>query len=123
MSAVAKMRLTKISVGEKSPKLFQVPPDKVKGILLLLDDYRIDDDEESVSIEEAFGQFYKDTGKPAMILRGFRKRNGLTQTQLAKKIGTTQSAIAEMENGQRKIGLSMAKKIAAYFNADYKDFI
>lgn len=80
-------------------------------------------DKETVSIEEALGDFYKDTGKAAMLLRGFRKRDGLTQIQLAKKIGTTQSAIAEMENGQRKIGLKMAKKIGAFFETDYKKFV
>ncbi len=124
MSAVAKTHLTKITIGGKSPKQFNVPANKVKGLLLLLDDYRVyDDDEETVSVEEAFGEFYKDTGKPAMLLRGFRKRDELTQIQLAKKIGTTQSAIAEMESGQRKIGLKMAKKIAAFFDTDYKEFV
>ena len=80
-------------------------------------------DEETVSIEEAFDDLYKDIGKPAMLLRGFRKRDELTQAQLAKKLDTTQSAIAEMENGQRKIGLKMEKKIAAFFEMDYKELI
>ena len=124
MSVAVKTHLTKITIGDKSPKKFSVPANKVKGLLLLLDDYRIyEDDEESVSVEEAFGELYKNTGKPAMMLRGFRKRDELTQAELAKKIGTTQSAIAEMETGQRKIGLKMAKKIADFFDGDYKDFL
>lgn len=124
MSAVAKAHLTKITIGERNPKRFVVPADKVKGLLILLDDYRVhDDDEDTLSIEEAFVDLYKDIGKPAMLLRGFRKRDELTQIQLAKKLGTTQSAIAEMENGQRKIGLKMAKKIADFFNTNYKEFI
>jgi DNA-binding XRE family transcriptional regulator len=124
MSVVAKTHLTKIVVGERNPKKFIVPVDKVKGLLILLDDYRIrEDDETTLSIEEAFSDLYKDIGKPAMLLRGFRKRNELTQAELAKKLSTTQSAIAEMENGQRKIGLKMAKKIAAFFDASYKEFI
>lgn len=124
MSAVAKTHHTKIMIGDKNPKKFAVPADKVKGILILLEDYRVrDDDDDTLSIEEAFGELYKDIGKPAMLLRGFRKRDELTQTELAKKLSTTQSAIAEMENGQRKIGLKMAKKIAAFFDADYKEFV
>lgn len=124
MSAVAKKHLTKITIGEKNPKTFAVPANKVKGILILLDDYLMrKDDNTSISVEEAFGDLYKDTGKPAMLLRGYRKRDVLTQTELAKKLGTTQSAIAEMENGQRKIGLKMAKKIASFFDTDYKEFI
>jgi DNA-binding XRE family transcriptional regulator len=124
MSAVVKTHLTKITIGQRNPKRFDVPADKVRGLLILLDDYRVrEDDEETLSIEEAFGDLYKDIGKPAMLLRGFRKRDELTQVELAKKLGTTQSAIAEMENGQRKIGLNMAKRIAVIFDADYKEFI
>lgn len=124
MSAVAKMHHTKIMIGERNPKKFAVPSDKVKGLLILLEDYRVrDDDEDTLSIEEAFGNLYKGIGKPAMLLKGFRKRDELTQAELAKKLGTTQSAIAEMENGQRKIGLKMAKKIAVFFDTDYKEFI
>lgn len=124
MSAVAKMHHTKIMIGERNPKKFAVPSDKVKGLLILLEDYRVrDDDEDTLSIEEAFGNLYKSIGKPAMLLKGFRKRDELTQAELAKKLGTTQSAIAEMENGQRKIGLKMAKKIAVFFGTDYKEFI
>lgn len=124
MSAVAKMHHTKIMIGERNPKKFAVPADKVKGLMMLLEDYRVrDDDEDTLSIEEAFGNLYKGIGKPAMLLKGFRKRDELTQAELAKKLGTTQSAIAEMENGQRKIGLKMAKKIALFFDTDYKEFI
>lgn len=50
-------------------------------------------------------------------------RDQLTQTALAKKLGTTQSAIAEMEKGHRKIGIKMAKRIAQFFDTDYKEFI
>lgn len=124
MLAAEKVHLTRITIGNKKPKEFAVPREKVKGLLILLDDYRIEEgDEESLSIEDAFENFYKDTGKPAMLLRGFRKRDNLTQAELAKRLKTTQSAIAEMENGQRKIGLSMAKKIAAYFETNYKEFV
>jgi DNA-binding XRE family transcriptional regulator len=124
MSAVVKTHLTRVTIGEKNPRRFVVPDNKAKGLLILLDDYRVcDDDEDTLSIEETFGYLYKDIGKPAMLLRGFRKRDELTQAQLAKKLATTQSAIAEMENGQRKIGLKMAKKIAAFFDIDYKEFI
>jgi DNA-binding XRE family transcriptional regulator len=124
MSVVAKGHHTKILIGERSPKEFHVPSNKVKGLLILLNDYRVfEDDEETVSVEQAFLEIAQPAGKSAMLLRGFRKRDGLTQAELARKIKTTQSAIAEMEGGQRKIGLKMAKKIADYFDAEYKDFL
>lgn len=42
-----------------------------------------------------------------------REAQGLTQTTLAKKIGTTQSAIARMESGRQNISADMLKKIGA----------
>lgn len=42
-----------------------------------------------------------------------RETAGLTQTALAKKIGTTQSAIARMESGRQNISADMLKKISS----------
>jgi len=41
-----------------------------------------------------------------------RKRKGLTQTQLAKKIGTKQSVISRLEIGQANPTLEFLKKLA-----------
>jgi plasmid maintenance system antidote protein VapI len=123
MSAVAKKRLTEIVVGQKNPKVFRVPADKAKGLIVLLSDYLVDDDEETVSIDEAFQHLYDETSKAAALLRGFRLRDDITQVQLAKKLGTTQSVIAEMERAKRPITKKMAQRIADYFDTDYKDFL
>ena len=40
----------------------------------------------------------------------------LTQTQLAKKIGTTQAVISRIENGTTNIGIDFLDKIARAFN-------
>jgi len=40
---------------------------------------------------------------------------GLTQTQLARKLGTSQSAVAEMELAKRPVGIKMAKKLEKLF--------
>jgi transcriptional regulator with XRE-family HTH domain len=47
------------------------------------------------------------------MLRRLREVNGLTQVELAKKVGVTQSYIAQLESG-RKISpsLEMLKKLA-----------
>lgn len=42
-----------------------------------------------------------------------RIRHGLTQEQLAKKIGTKQSAIARVESGNANPSISFLEKIAA----------
>ena len=41
-----------------------------------------------------------------------REAQGFTQTALAKKIGTTQSAIARMESGRQNVSADMLKKIS-----------
>lgn len=42
----------------------------------------------------------------------YREKMGITQSELAKKLGVTQPAIAQWENGVRKPDIYMLKKIA-----------
>lgn len=46
-----------------------------------------------------------------------RKRTGLTQTQLAQKIGTKQSVISRLEIGRANPTLEFLKKLAAALNS------
>ena len=45
-----------------------------------------------------------------------RNAYNLSQTQLAKKIGTTQAVISRIENGTVNIGIDFLEKIARAFN-------
>ena len=45
-----------------------------------------------------------------------RNTYNLSQTQLAKKIGTTQAVISRIENGTVNIGIDFLEKIARAFN-------
>ena len=45
-----------------------------------------------------------------------RNAYNLSQTQLAKKIGTTQAVISRIENGTTNIGIDFLEKIARAFN-------
>jgi len=48
----------------------------------------------------------------------------MSQIQLAKKIGTTQSNIARMESGQQNFTTNTLSKIASAFKCDLKiDFV
>lgn len=50
----------------------------------------------------------------ALLVREMRESAGLTQVQLAKKVGTTQSAIARLEDAEyRGHSLNMLEHIAA----------
>ena len=48
----------------------------------------------------------------AMLLREMRENAGLTQSELAKKVGTTQSAIARLERGGRPPRIDTLLRIA-----------
>jgi transcriptional regulator with XRE-family HTH domain len=52
-----------------------------------------------------------------------RGKEGLTQKQLADRIGIAQHHVSEMENGKRTIGKEMAKKLAEVLNVDYRVFL
>jgi len=80
------------------------------------------DTSDSVPWREAFPE-YKEEDLPGVCLRGGRYREGLTQKQLAEKIGIPQRHISEMENGKRPIGKEMAKRLGKALNIGYKVFL
>ena len=63
------------------------------------------------------------TNRPGVALRGIRSREGLTQVQLAEKVGIPQRHISEMENGKRPIGKATAHKLAEVLGTDYRLFL
>ncbi len=60
---------------------------------------------------------------PGVCLRGARRKEGMTQTELAQRIGVPQRHISEMEHGKRPIGKEMAKRLGAALNIGYKVFL
>lgn len=66
------------------------------------------------------GQDYQSAG---YYLRLYRHRAGLTQVELANKLGVYQHHLSEMENNKREIGKANAKKIAAELGCDYHRFL
>ena len=49
----------------------------------------------------------------ANVLIGARVRAGLTQAQLAERMGTSQSAVARLESGRRLPSVATLEKLAA----------
>jgi antitoxin component HigA of HigAB toxin-antitoxin module len=74
--------------------------------------------EPSVPWREVFPDF-----GPAEALRGARGLRGLTQAQLAEKIGAHKVHISEMERGKRTIGVNMAKRLGKALDFPYKVFL
>lgn len=113
----------KIVIQTKTPKIFSVPKKQVKGLMDLINDYRISDDQGAVPSDEVFKDLYAKYGKSGSTLRGARGRDGLTQLQLSKKLGMPQSNISQIENGKRPIGKKLAKRLAKIFKTDYRVFL
>ena len=52
-----------------------------------------------------------------------RMREGITQKELAEKLGIQQHHVSEMEKGIRKIGLAMAKRISKAYAISHRVFL
>lgn len=76
-----------------------------------------------VDWRSAFTDLIDKFSEAGATLRGLRMREGLTQTELALKMGIAQANISKMEHGKRLIGKAMAKKFASFFHTDYRIFL
>lgn len=76
-----------------------------------------------IPIEDVYPDINHPVRGPANYLRGIRSREGLTQTQLAKKTGIKQSHISEMERYKRVIGKATAKKLASALNCNWRSMV
>jgi DNA-binding XRE family transcriptional regulator len=68
--------------------------------------------------DNEFKILYNEYGKQLEVaykIVQLRKRANITQIQLAKKIGTTQSNIARMERGQQNFTINILDKLAGVF--------
>jgi ribosome-binding protein aMBF1 (putative translation factor) len=79
--------------------------------------------ERSIPWEEVAKERIEKFGKPALLLRGARRKAELTQKQLADKVGIDQSNLSAMECGKRPIGKEMAKKLAKALKTNYRYFL
>ncbi len=66
---------------------------------------------------------YTDKDIPAVTLRAARRREGLTQKELAAKAGIPQAHISLMERGKMAIGVTRAKRLGKALNTGYKVFL
>jgi DNA-binding XRE family transcriptional regulator len=118
-----KTRRTKsvqITVEGKRRSLFLVPQEKAESIESLLEEYRLDD---FIPANIVLRDVHVQYGKSGSVIRGFRIRDGLSQVELADKLGCPQSWISAWENGKRSLGKKMAQKLAKIFKTDYRVFL
>jgi UDP-N-acetylglucosamine 1-carboxyvinyltransferase len=65
--------------------------------------------------EEATGQSLRRIGN---LVRDARRHHGLTQSQLADRLGTSQSAIARIEQGNQNLTLELLGRLSAALESD-----
>lgn len=58
-------------------------------------------------------------GKAGLVLRGIRYREGISQKELARRSGVNQNEISKIENGKRRVGEKVAKRLAEPLSIDY----
>jgi DNA-binding XRE family transcriptional regulator len=78
----------------------------------------IAEEPESVPWEVVYPDF-----NGSVALRGARKREALTQKELARLVGISQTHVSEMEHGKRPIGKEMAKRLAKALKVNYRVFL
>ena len=77
---------------------------------------------DSIPWRAAFPEL-EDPDVPGVCLRGARKKEGLTQEDLAKNTGIPQRHISEMENQKRPIGKKNAVLLAKALDVSYRIFL
>jgi DNA-binding XRE family transcriptional regulator len=77
-----------------------------------------EDGEELFTFEEVFPDAH-----PGKVVHGFRVRDGITQEELANRLGIKQHHVSEIETGKRSITIEMAKRFAKSFGTDYRVFL
>ena len=98
---------------------FRIPVTKVVEAKQALASYgAIAEEPESVPWEEVYPDF-----NGSVALRGARKRETLTQKELARLVGVSQTHISEMEHGKRPIGKEMARRLAQALKVNYRVFL
>jgi UDP-N-acetylglucosamine 1-carboxyvinyltransferase len=72
----------------------------------------------------SYGRLVTETslGRIGGLIRDARKHRGLTQTQLATVLGTSQSAVHRIEAGNQNLSLDMVNRIAAALDAPIISF-
>lgn len=84
---------------------------------------QLHEDEIAISADEIIKKISGDLPKWAVMMKGLRYREGLTQAELGKKMDIRQSNISLMERGKRPICKQIAKRLADFFHTDYRLFL
>ena len=97
---------------------YRVPVKNLEKVKKLLATLGAEEFSTAVSWRDIFPNFH-----PTVALRGARKKEGLTQKQLADLLQISQIHISQMEHGKRPIGKKMAHRLSKVLNVNYRAFL
>ena len=124
MSVAAKTPLIKIEITEgKKRRLYLVTKDAAHAVATLLNGLDEGDQEDSLDARELYPELNDPVSRAAIAFHGTRLRLGLTQKQMADKIGLSQSDVSKIEKGEREISRKLAMRIGETLEIDYKRFL
>ena len=113
----------RIFIGEQEKKEFNVPVEKARALLLLLNEFQVKEKEQKTPSDILFKELDKKYSRPGAALQGARLKVELSQVELSEKLGIDQSDLSKMEHGKRPIGKKMAKRLAEILDVDYRIFL
>ena len=116
--------------GNQTYSFSNVPNEKVHPFLELLKKIKDYEDttiafEKSLAYKKRLHQIggvlaYR---KSALMVKGARNKEEITQKELAKKLNILQTNLSMIENAKRPIGKKLAHKLEKVFNISYKVFL
>jgi DNA-binding XRE family transcriptional regulator len=115
-----------MSVAMKKPTMadyvevrFRIPADRLVEAQQAMASYgAVAEGLESMPWEVVYPDF-----NGSVALRGARKREALTQKELAHLVGVSQAHISGMEHDKRPIGKDLAKRLAKALKVNYRVFL
>lgn len=122
-----KPRIDEVEIAFNDGGHFVGPRKRLKLICTLLTELDFErvasKEEECLPWREVATAEIAKAGEPAAALKGARARIGMSQSELAEKLGIPQSNLSKMENGTRPIGKKMAARLAKILKTDYRVFL
>ena len=76
--------------------------------------------------DEQYSSWREDDSGPngvGSLIKALRKKQGVSQKELAEKLDIKQYNLSRLETGTRTISKLMAQRLGGVFNMDYKDFL
>ena len=109
LALVKKPRIEISAHGERIDELLEWIRKKYDVAVLASDD---EDADESIAVEET--EFWQEMEKNRIgnLLAAARLKAGLTQTQVAEKVGIRQNMLSDYEHGRRSLSRAMATRLS-----------